>query len=77
MSWVLHSRDFNPIERLWDVVGQRLRTHNPPIRNLCELPDLSLSIYHALPDYIYQKFVESMPMSTEAVVQDTGGQIRF
>ncbi|GFY16075.1 transposase domain containing protein [Trichonephila clavipes] len=43
-----NSPDLNPIEHIWDVMGRQLRVQRPPIRNISDLHDHCLNIWHNL-----------------------------
>ncbi|CAL1285354.1 unnamed protein product [Larinioides sclopetarius] len=69
MSWPPNSPDINPIEHIWDVMGQQLRVQRPPIRNISDLRDRCLNIWYNLSPAIYPGLLASMPRRVEAVLR--------
>ncbi|GFV89822.1 transposase domain containing protein [Trichonephila clavipes] len=66
MSLPPNSSDINPIEYILDVMGRQLQVERPPIRNISDLCDRCLNIWHNLSPAIYQRLVASMPRRVEA-----------
>jgi hypothetical protein len=37
VPWSAMSPDLNPIEHIWDMLGRRMHTWEPPVQNICQL----------------------------------------
>jgi transposase len=37
VSWSAMSPDLNPIEHIWDMLGRRIHTREPPVQNIRQL----------------------------------------
>ena len=59
MSWRCISPDLNPIENIWHIIDDRLKTMWP--RNLKELQSMIEQIWDYITEETCQKLVDSMP----------------
>ncbi|GBM64038.1 Transposable element Tc1 transposase [Araneus ventricosus] len=57
MSWPPNSPDLKPMEHIWDVMEQQLRTQTPPCPIILTLRDRCLDIWYNLSPVKYQKLV--------------------
>eukprot|EP00745_Piridium_sociabile_P002516 TRINITY_DN1151_c0_g1_i11.p1 TRINITY_DN1151_c0_g1~~TRINITY_DN1151_c0_g1_i11.p1 ORF type:complete len:108 (-),score=8.03 TRINITY_DN1151_c0_g1_i11:190-513(-) len=48
------------IKHLWDVLGRRVRTHNPPAATIQELFELLQQEWQAIPQDTLRRLVQSM-----------------
>ena len=51
IDWPARSPDLNPIEHLWDALGQLIRGNHPPAANLGSLFQLLQQEWHAIPQH--------------------------
>ena len=65
MSWPSTSPDLNPIENIWDIIDDRLKTMRP--RNLKELQSMIEQIWDNITEETCKKLVDSMPRRLKAV----------
>ena len=77
MVWPACSPDLNPIEHLWDVLGRRVRSNNPPPATLARLDQILHAEWAAIPRATLQNLVRSMRRRCEAVIQARGGHTRY
>uniref|UniRef100_A0AAY5KPB9 Tc1-like transposase DDE domain-containing protein n=1 Tax=Esox lucius TaxID=8010 RepID=A0AAY5KPB9_ESOLU len=77
LPWPPNSPDLNPIEHLWDVLDQQVRSTPAPPRNLQELKDLLLMSWCQIPQDTFRGLVESMPLRIAAVMAAHGGPTAY
>lgn len=75
MPWPAKSPDMNPIEHLWDELGQRVSRRNP--ENLNELRIALTEEWDNIPQITITNLIESMPRRMEAVIAARGGNTRY
>ena len=73
LTWPPDSPDLNPIEHLWDVLDEQVRSVEAPPRNLQELKELLLTSWCQIPQHTFRGLVESMPQRVMAVLAAEGG----
>ncbi|GFX01087.1 transposable element Tcb2 transposase [Trichonephila clavipes] len=61
INWPRRSPELNPIEHLWNVLGQGIKGHHTAPTNLTELGIALANIWQVIPVEHFQKLVESMP----------------
>lgn len=77
MDWPARSPDMNPIEHLWDVLGRRVRAHDPPATTLDDLFHLLQQEWQAVPQDTLRRLVHSMRRRCEACFNVNGGHTRY
>ena len=77
LTWPPNSPDLNPIEHLWDVLEQQVRSMEAPPRNLQDLKDLLLTSWCQIPQDTFRGLVESMPRRVRAVLVARGGPTQY
>ena len=77
MIWPACSPDLNPIEHLWDVLGQRLRSNHAPPATLARLTDVLQMEWNAIRQATLQNLVQSMRCRCQACTQARGGHTRY
>ena len=77
MIWPACSPDLNPIEHLWDVLGQRLRSNHAPPATLARLTQILQMEWNAIPQATLQNLVRSMRRRCQACIQARGGHTRY
>ena len=77
LGWSVRSPDFNPIEHLWDVVGRRVRIHNPPAATVDHLFQLLEQEWQAIPKDILRRLVHSVRRRCDVCLNANGGHTRF
>lgn len=73
LAWPRNSPDLNPIERLWEALGEQVRSAEAPPRTLEDLQDLLLTSWCQIPPDTFSAAVESMPRRVRAVLDAKGG----
>ena len=73
MDWPARSPDMNPIEHLWDVLGRRVRAHDPPAAYLDGLFELLQQEWQAIPQETLQNLVLSMRRRCNVCLNANGG----
>ena len=71
LEWPPTSPDLNPIENLWDMIDNQLRTMHP--KNLMELKQMIEQIWIKFTLVTCKELVDSMPRSLERCVLVRGG----
>ena len=77
LDWPARSPDLNPIEHLWDVLGRRVRDHNPPAATVDQLFQLLEQEWRAIPQDILHRLVHSMRRRCDACLNANGGHTRY
>ena len=73
LPWPSLSPDLNPIEHIWDVIGQRVRSRVPlNIRDLERFVE-----WNGVAQLTLGNYIESMRSRCQAVVNANGGHTRF
>jgi len=77
MEWPACSPDLNPIEHLWDQLGQRIRNRmNPPV-TIRELEDALVEDWQQIPQESIRRLIRSMPRRCQGVLDANGGNTRY
>ena len=77
LPWPPNSPDLNPIEHLWDVLDQQVRSTAAPPRNSQDLKDLLMMFWCQIPKDTFRGLVEFMPRRVGAVFVAHGGQTAY
>ena len=77
MDWPPRSPDMNPIEHLWNQMGNKVRQLESPPHNLVELRAAVLQAWHQLDDERVARLVDSMPRRVRALRNARGGNTRY
>ncbi|GFX77287.1 transposable element Tcb2 transposase [Trichonephila clavipes] len=67
INWPPRSPNLNPIEHLWDVLEQGVKSHSTAPTNLAELWTALANIWKVIPTERFQK-LESIPCRVAAVI---------
>ncbi|GFV63124.1 transposable element Tc3 transposase [Trichonephila clavipes] len=77
MDWPAYSRELNPIEHVWDMLGRRIAAHQPPPTCLPELRRALLDGWcNILQDEI-DNLILSMPRHGKTCIASSGRHIRY
>lgn len=77
LPWPAQSPDLNPIEHLWDILGQRVHRLKPHPKNLRELNDVLKAEWLKIPISDLEKLVNSMPRRVCAVIKNKGNPTEY
>ncbi|CAL1599941.1 unnamed protein product [Knipowitschia caucasica] len=78
LPWPPDSAELNPMEQLWDVLDQQIRSmHASPLTSLEELKNLLQASWTQIPQDTFRGLVESMPHRVKAVLQSRGGPLNY
>lgn len=77
MDWPPRSPDLNPIEHVWDMLGRRIRSRQPPPETLNELRDALTEEWNAIPQDSIRELIRSMHRRLQAVRRARGGNTRY
>lgn len=75
IDWPSKSPDLNPIEHVWDFLGQKLVLRNPI--NLRDISRILLEEWNRLPQDYIDNLILSMKRRVEAVIQANGRHTRY
>ena len=75
LSWPSLSPDLNPIENIWDVIGQRIRGRVP--LNIRDLERFVFEEWNGVAQLTLRNYIASMRCRCQAVVNANGGHTRF
>lgn len=77
LAWPARSPDLNPIEHLWDNMGQQVRALQVPPRNLNELSLRLTEIWDQIDQDQIRNLISSMPRRCQAVIRARGGNTKY
>ena len=75
LPWPSLLPDLNPIEQIWDVIGQRVRSRVP--LNIRGLERFVVEEWNGVAQLILRNYIASMRSRCQAVVNANGGHTRF
>ena len=75
LPWSSLSPDSNPIETIWDVIGQRVRSR--VTLNIRDLERFVFEEWNGVAQLIFRNYIVSMRCRCQAVVNANGGHTRF
>lgn len=70
ITWPAMSSDMNPIEHVWDYIGQRLNHRNPQCQNLAELRTAMVEEWQNVLQYKLRRLVHSIEASCKRTVPE-------
>ena len=77
LPWPALSPDLNPIEHLWDILGQRIRRRHMQPQRHHELRNALLGEWQNIPQNTINALITSMPRRIAAVSAAKGGHTRY
>lgn len=77
LPWPARSPDLNPIENVWDYIGQKLNSPDKLSRNLQQLRQFIIEEWITMPQAYLDSLVDSMPRRVNAVNEARGGHTRY
>jgi transposase len=77
VSWSAMSPDLNPIEHIWDMLGRRIHTREPPVQNIRQLEAALHREWQQLSQQDIRRLTGGMRRRVEAVIQARGGYTRY
>ena len=75
LTWPPLLPDLNPIEHIWDVIGQRVRSRVP--LNIRNLKRFVVEEWNGVAQLTFRNYIASMRSRCQAVVNANGGHTRF
>ena len=76
LPWPAVSPDMNPIERIWDYLGRKVRTRGN-IQNLRDLETALIQEWNNIPNVVIRRYVRSMRRRLVACINSRGGHTRY
>lgn len=77
LDWPSQSPDLNPVEHLWCLVKQKLKSYPTVARSIGELWDRVVEIWNGLTESECSHFIDSMPRRISAVIAAKGGHTKY
>jgi hypothetical protein len=77
LRWVGQSPDMNPIEHVWDYMGNQLKKLINPPKNKLELESSLREIWNNIPQAFINKLIMSMYKRVYTLFQAEGGNTRY
>ena len=71
------SPDLNPVEHIWDMLGRRIQTREPPVQNIRQLEAALHREWQKLSQQDIQRLTGGMRRRVDAVIQARGGYTRY
>ena len=75
LPWPSLSPDLNPIEHIWDVIGQRVRSR--VLLNIRDLERFVVEEWNGVAQLKLRNYIALMRSRCQAVVNANGGHTRF
>jgi hypothetical protein len=77
LNWPARSSDLNPIEHVWDRLGQRVLSLPLPPQTLGELPEALVEVWKQLDGPYLRNLISSMSKRCQAVIAARGDNKRY
>ncbi|GFU35882.1 transposable element Tc3 transposase [Trichonephila clavipes] len=77
MDWPAYSPDLNPLEHVWDMLGRRIATHQPPSTCLQELWRKLLDEWCNIPQDLIDNLILSMLRHCKACIASSRGHTPY
>ncbi|GFW74756.1 transposable element Tcb2 transposase [Trichonephila clavipes] len=77
MEWPTCSPDLNPIEYVWDSLGRRVASHQPPPQTLQELERDLLEEWDKIPQLVINSLIDSMPQRCSTLLAVRGNHTPY
>ena len=77
VPWPAMSPDLNPIEHIWDMLGRRIHSREPPVQNIRQLEAALHREWQQLSQQDIRRLTGGMRRRVEAVIQARGGCTRY
>jgi transposase len=77
MTWPAMSLDLNTIEHIWDMLGRRIQTREPPVQNIRQLEAALHREWQQLSQQDIRCLTRKMRRRDEAVIQARGGYTQY
>jgi hypothetical protein len=77
VTWPAMSPDLNPIEHVWDMLGRRMHTREPPVQNIRQLEAALHREWQQISQQDIRRLTGGMRPRVEAVIQARGGYTRY
>jgi transposase len=71
------SPDVNRIEHIWDMLGRRIQTREPPVQNIRQLEATLHREWQQLSPQDIRRLTGGLRSRVEAVIQARGGYTRY
>ena len=76
LPWPVVSPDMNPIERIWDYLGRKVRARGK-VHNLRDLEKVLVQEWNNIPNVVIRRYVRSMQGRLAACINSRGGHTRY
>lgn len=77
LEWPACSPDMNPLEHVWDILGQKIRKRQPLPETIQELRIALNEEWEQIPQQQIQHLIEGMPRRIESLRRCRGGSTRY
>ena len=77
LPWPAYSADMNAIERLWDILGRRIRTRPARLQTYAELRHALIEEWNMIPEHQINRLITSMPRRIGALIDTQGAHTRY
>lgn len=77
LPWPSRSPDLNPIEHVWDAIGQKINTRPHPAESIAQLRNWILQEWGNLAQEYLDNLVASLPRRVRAVIEAHGRHTKY